>query len=94
MRLEKTAKTAAELGISRFCSTLSVSPLKDADRINTIGDAMGKQYGVSWLWSNFKKRDGYRKSVEMSREYDLYRQDYCGCSFSRATGGILLVEPD
>ncbi len=94
MRLEKTAKTAAELGIPWFCSTLSVSPLKDADRINTIGNALGKEYGVSWLWSNFKKRDGYRKSVEMSRKYNLYRQDYCGCSFSRAREGISLDEPD
>lgn len=94
MRLEKTAKTAAELGIPWFCSTLSVSPLKDANRINTIGKTLAEQYGASWLWSNFKKRDGYRTSVEMSREYGLYRQDYCGCSFSRAREGISQDEPD
>lgn len=94
MRLEKTAKTAAQRGIPWFCSTLSVSPLKDANRINTIGSTLGEHYSVSWLWSNFKKRDGYRKSVEMSRDYGLYRQDYCGCSFSRASSGISLIEPD
>lgn len=94
MRLEKTAKTAVELGIPWFCSTLSVSPLKDAERINTIGNTMAEQYGVSWLWSNFKKRDGYRQSVKMSREYNLYRQDYCGCSFSRVREGISQDQPD
>ncbi len=94
MRLEKTAKTAADLGIPWFCTTLSVSPLKDENLINTIGHTLAEQYDLSWLWSNFKKRDGYRKSVEMSREYGLYRQNYCGCSFSRASEGIQLDDTD
>jgi len=83
LRLEKTAKTAREGKYDWFTTTLSVSPMKDAERINAIGAACGKKYGVSWLWSDFKKRDGYRRSVELSREYGLYRQNYCGCSYSR-----------
>lgn len=83
MRLEMTAKTAADRSIPWFCSTLSVSPLKDARRINSIGSSLAEKYGITWLWSDFKKRDGYRQSVELSREYNLYRQDYCGCSFSK-----------
>lgn len=88
LRLEKTAQTAAELKFPWFTTTLSVSPLKDVNRINTIGNAMGEKYGVSWLWSNFKKRNGYLLSVEMSKEFGLYRQDFCGCSFSRVRAGI------
>lgn len=83
LRLEKTAHTAAEGGFDYFCSTLSVSPLKDAVRINSIGQSLAGKHGVAWLPSDFKKNDGYKKSVELSRTYDLYRQDYCGCSFSR-----------
>ena len=83
LRLEKTAKTARESKFDFFTSTLSVSPLKDAARINAIGNALEKKYGVRWLWSDFKKKDGYRRSVELSKEYGLYRQNYCGCSYSR-----------
>ena len=83
LRLGKTARQAKELRIPFFTTTLSVSPMKDAERINAIGSAAGEKYGVRWLWSDFKKKNGYLKSIELSKEYGLYRQDYCGCSFSR-----------
>lgn len=83
LRLDRTAREAATRGFNWFTTTLSVSPLKDAERINKIGAAAGEKHGVRWLWSDFKKKDGYRRSIELSREYCLYRQDYCGCSYSR-----------
>ena len=83
LRLERTAKTARAGKFDYFTSTLSVSPLKDAARINEIGSALEAKHGVRWLWSDFKKKDGYRRSVELSKEYGLYRQNYCGCSYSR-----------
>jgi len=83
LRLEKTARTANEGGFDYYCTTLSVSPMKDAGRINTIGQTLAEKHGVAWLPSDFKKNDGYKQSVELSRTYGLYRQDYCGCSFSR-----------
>lgn len=83
LRLEKTAQIASQLGFTWFTTTLSVSPLKDEKRINAIGNAMGEKYGVFWLWSNFKKRNGYLRSVQMGKELGLYRQNYCGCSFSQ-----------
>ncbi len=86
LRLEKTAVTAAGNGFDYFCSTLSVSPMKDAVRINSIGQSLAANYGIAWLVSDFKKKDGYKKSVELSKEYGLYRQDYCGCSFSKREG--------
>ena len=86
LRLEKTAKVAHEGSFDWFTTTLSVSPMKDADRINVIGSAAGGKYGIAWLWSDFKKKDGYRQSIELSKEYGLYRQDYCGCTYSRRKG--------
>ena len=83
LRLEETARLAAEGKFDYFCTTLTVSPHKDAARINTIGRALGEQYGVAWLPSDFKKREGYKQSITLSRELDLYRQDYCGCIYSR-----------
>jgi predicted adenine nucleotide alpha hydrolase (AANH) superfamily ATPase len=83
LRLDKTAWEAAQKGFDFFCTTLSVSPLKDARRINEIGNALEQTYGVSWLWSDFKKKNGYLCSIRLSEEYGLYRQDYCGCSFSK-----------
>lgn len=83
LRLEETAKRAAEGGFEYFCSTLSVSPHKDAQRINALGEAFAQRYGVKWLPSDFKKRGGYQRSIALSREWELYRQDYCGCLFSR-----------
>lgn len=84
LRLERTARAARELGYPYFASTLSVSPWKDPVRLNGIGDEEGTRHGVRWLWSDFKKGNGYQRSIELSREYGLYRQDYCGCAYSRA----------
>ena len=85
LRLEETARLAAEGKFDYFCTTLTVSPHKDAARINTTGRALGEQYGVAWLPSDFKKREGYKQSITLSRELDLYRQDYCGCLYSKNT---------
>lgn len=83
-RLEKTAQAAAEGGFDYFTTTLTISPLKDAQRLNAIGQRMALKYGIAWLPSDFKKKDGYKRSIELSREFGLYRQNYCGCVFSQA----------
>lgn len=83
LRLSQTARQAAEAGADYFTTTLTISPLKNAARINEIGERLAAAYGVTHLPSDFKKKDGYRRSVALSREYELYRQDYCGCVFSR-----------
>ena len=83
LRLEETAKLAKEGRYDYFTTTLSISPLKDAERLNRIGDELGEQYGVPYLFSDFKKREGYKRSIQLSAEYGLYRQDYCGCAFSK-----------
>ena len=85
LRLEETARLAAEGKFDYFCTTLTVSPHKDAARINTIGRALGEQYGVAWLPSDFKKREGYKQSITLSGALDLYPQDYCGCLYSNTT---------
>lgn len=83
LRIEETARLAREHGFEWFCTTLSVSPHKDAQRINAIGLELGDKYGVKWLPNDFKKRGGYQRSIELSRQYGLYRQNYCGCLFSK-----------
>lgn len=83
MRLEKTAKIAAESGFEFFTTVLTVSPHKDANRINRIGNAAGQKWGTPFLEANFKKKDGFKRSLELSKQYGLYRQDYCGCIFSQ-----------
>ena len=87
LRLEASAKKARELGFEWFTTTLTISPLKNAALLNEIGYEMGEKYGVKWLPSDFKKKEGYKRSIELSREYGLYRQDYCGCVFSRVVSG-------
>ena len=82
LRLEDTARQAAAGGFAYFATTLSVSPHKNAEWLNAIGREMAKKYGVLYLCSDFKKKDGYKRSIVLSREYGLYRQDYCGCRFS------------
>ena len=82
MRLSETAKLASESGFDYFGTTLTISPQKDSMVLNEIGEELAAQYGVSWLPSDFKKREGYKRSTEISREYDMYRQDYCGCVYS------------
>lgn len=84
LRLEEAAKFASEHGFDYFTTTLSISPLKNADKLNEIGEQMSKKYGVKHLPSDFKKNDGYKRSIELSKEYSLYRQNYCGCIFSKA----------
>ena len=82
LRLCETAKLAKAGGFDYFCTTLSVSPHKNEQIINETGLALERQFGVKWLVSDFKKRDGYKRSIELSGEYGLYRQSYCGCLFS------------
>ena len=84
MRLEKTAELAKQNGFDYFCTTLSISPLKNSQKINEIGFDVAEKYGGKWLPSDFKKREGYKRSIELSREYDLYRQNFCGCVFSKS----------
>ena len=83
LRLEESAKAAKEGNYDYFTTTLTISPLKNAEKLNTIGQELGEKYGVSWMPSDFKKRNGYKRSTELSREYGLYRQNYCGCVFSK-----------
>lgn len=83
LRLREAAQAAKERGFDYFTTTLSISPLKNAQRLNEIGTRLAQEYGVSYLQSDFKKKNGYRRSIELSREYGLYRQNYCGCVFSR-----------
>ncbi|PHV72272.1 hypothetical protein CS063_02000 [Sporanaerobium hydrogeniformans] len=83
MRLAKTAQYAKEGNFDYFTTTLSISPLKDAIRLNAIGEALGEKWGVSYLLSDFKKKEGYKRSTLLSETYGLYRQDYCGCSYSK-----------
>ena len=84
LRLGETAKKASGRGDDYFATTLTISPLKNAQLLNEVGEELAKEYGVRWLPSDFKKREGYKRSIELSREYGLYRQDYCGCVFSKA----------
>ncbi|MCM1047217.1 MAG: epoxyqueuosine reductase QueH [Clostridiales bacterium] len=84
MRLRKTSQIAIEDKYDYFTTTLTISPLKNAPKINEIGERIAKECGVRWLPSDFKKKGGYQRSIELSKEYDLYRQDYCGCIYSKA----------
>ncbi len=83
VRLRYTAALAKKMNFDYFTTTLSISPLKNAEVLNKLGAEIGKEYGVEYLQSDFKKRNGYKRSVELSKEYGLYRQDYCGCIYSK-----------
>lgn len=83
LRLERAARVAVENGFDYFCTTLSISPLKNAQKINEIGYELEREAGVKWLPSDFKKREGYKRSIELSAIYNLYRQNYCGCCYSK-----------
>ena len=85
LRLNEAAKTAAETGAEYVCTTLTISPLKNAENLNRIGEETAARYGVKWLPSDFKKKNGYKRSIELSNEYNLFRQNYCGCVFSKRT---------
>lgn len=82
LRLRESAQVAKSGGFDYFTTTLSISPLKNAALLNEIGLKLQEEYGVKYLLSDFKKRNGYKRSIELSKEYGLYRQDYCGCEFS------------
>lgn len=84
LRLRETAKRAATGGYDYFATTLTISPLKNAQKLNEIGEELSQEYQIPWLPSDFKKKNGYKRSIELSAQYDLYRQDYCGCAFSKA----------
>ena len=81
-RMEEVAKRAKEGGFDYFTTTLSISPYKNAQELNRIGKHLEKKYGVNYLYSDFKKKEGYKQSLRLSSEYQLYRQEYCGCVFS------------
>lgn len=83
LRLKETAKIASQLGFNNFATTLTLSPHKNCDWINEIGGNLDKEYESNYLYSDFKKKEGYKRSIELSKKYDLYRQDYCGCIYSK-----------
>ncbi|MCD7855291.1 MAG: epoxyqueuosine reductase QueH [Clostridiales bacterium] len=83
LRLSKAAEKAAKLGYEYLTTTLTISPLKNAEKLNEIGEECAENYGIKWLPSDFKKKNGYKRSIELSREYNLYRQNFCGCVYSK-----------
>lgn len=83
LRMEYTANKAKELGYDYFATTLTLSPLKDSQVLNNIGYAISKRVGILYLPSDFKKQNGYKRSIELSKEYNLYRQNFCGCKYSK-----------
>ena len=89
LRLTEAARQAAAGGFDYFTTTLSISPLKNAQKLNEIGVRVGREYGVEYLMSDFKKKNGYKRSIELSKEFGLYRQDYCGCEFSMRDRGTV-----
>lgn len=88
LRLEEAARMAREGGFDFFTTTLSISPMKNAAKLNEIGEALAKEYQVAYLNSDFKKKNGYQRSTQLSREYGMYRQNYCGCVFSMRERGL------
>lgn len=92
MRLEKTAQVASQEHFDYFGTTLTVSPYKNAKLLNEMGRQMENTYSVKFLFSDFKKKNGYKRSIELSQEYHLYRQDYCGCKYSKLERERLLLE--
>ena len=82
LRLEETAKVASLKKFDYFCTTLTLSPYKNATWLNEIGEELNNNYNSTYLYSDFKKKNGYKRSIELSKEFDLYRQDYCGCVYS------------
>lgn len=102
LRLREAAEYAKERDMDYFTTTLSISPMKNAEKLNEIGEKLAQEYGVKYLTSDFKKKNGYKRSVEISEEYGMYRQDYCGCVFSMQERErqkqeyrvIRIIEPD
>ena len=83
LRLEKTCIFASKNNYDFFGTTLSVSPYKNSQKLNEIGEILQNKYNINYLYSDFKKNNGYKRSIELSKEYNLYRQDYCGCIYSK-----------
>ena len=83
LRLHEAAKAACDYGFDYFTTSLTISPMKNANKLCEIGEEVAKEYNVRYLPSDFKKKNGYKRSVDLSKEHNLYRQDYCGCSFSK-----------
>ncbi len=84
LRLREAAEEAGRGGYDYFTTTLSISPYKNAEKLNEIGERLAREYGVRYLCADFKKKNGYKRSIELSAQYQLYRQDYCGCVYSKA----------
>lgn len=91
-RLREAAKLASEHKFDYFTTTLSISPYKNAAKLNEIGEVLENEYGIKYLPSDFKKKNGYKRSIELSKEYNLYRQDYCGCIYSKLVRDNYLAE--
>ena len=83
LRMRETAKLAKKLNFDYFATTLTLSPYKNANKVNEIGEKLEKEYNIKYLYSDFKKKNGYKRSIELSKIYNLYRQDYCGCIYSK-----------
>ena len=83
LRLSETARLARDENYEYFTTSLSISPYKNSEWLNEIGEELEKEFGVKYLYADFKKRDGYKKSIELSKKYGIYRQEYCGCIFSK-----------
>ena len=83
LRLTQAARVASQNGFDYFTTSLTISPLKNAGKINEIGEELANEYGVKFLPSDFKKKEGFKRSIELSKEYNLYRQNYCGCVYSQ-----------
>ena len=92
LRLEETAKIADQLGFDFFTTTLSISPYKNSKWLNEIGEELNKNYQSTYLYADFKKKNGYKRSIELSKKYNLYRQDYCGCIYSKKERELLTTK--
>ena len=92
LRLNKTAEAAKKHGFDYFTTTLTISPYKNAVWLNEIGEKLMKEYGIKYLFSDFKKKNGYKRSIELSRKYNLYRQDFCGCVYSKKEAEMRRLE--
>ena len=88
LRMEAACRYAKEHNYNYFTTTLSISPYKNAKWLNEIGERLGKEYNINYLYADFKKKNGYKRSIELSKEYGLYRQDYCGCIYSKVEDTI------
>lgn len=88
--MRKTAETAKELGYDYWTTTLSISPHKNSNWINEIGFELSDEIGIPFIYSNFKLKDGYKRSIELSKQYEMYRQNYCGCKYSKIERGVNL----